>query len=635
MTLPGEIATERAEQVGSGVSLRVLATTDLHAHLLPFDYFTDRHAPGTGLARLGTLIAAARAASRNCLLFDNGDTLQGAPLADAAVAEIVPAGRTHPMIAAMNAMGFDAATIGNHEFDFGLPYLEASLSGAQFPIVLANANRIDGTSFLPPRHILARVMTDAEGAPHPIRIGVTGAVPPQVADWNRLYVQDQILFEDMLPAIHRQVCALKDEGADIVIVLAHSGQGAKTLVDHPENAALLVAEIPDVDAVIAGHTHRVLPDAPPARVHGVPIVQPGALGSHLGCIDLELQPPLQSDREPQWRVCGARAGTFPVSQSPKNGSKRSHRLLPDFPEVRSLIAREHRVTRAYVARPLGHSATPLETYFSTLAPCRATQLISDAQCAASAPLIAADPALRDLPVLSAVAPFKAGGRAGSTNYTDIPAGALKLRHAADLYIYPNVLSVLRITGRGLRDWLERAASLFNRIDPGKGAPQLLVDHAFAPYNFDRLIGLTYAVDVSQPPRTNADGDEIYDTPGRIRDLSFADGRPVQDDDTALVVTNSYRAAGGGHMQAAAEADTVLTSTTPIRESLARFVTEAPGPLDVTPQATWWLHPLGGVPVIFETGAGAARHNDRLADLGLRPANRPASQPGFASFLMNL
>ncbi len=635
MTRMGKNATalQRAEQ--HRVHLRVLSTTDLHAHLLPFDYFTDTRAPGTGLARLASMIARQRAEVPNVLLVDNGDTLQGTPLADTALTEIVPAGRPNPMIAAMNAIGFDAATLGNHDFDFGMEYLEMSLSQATFPLVLANVCRADGTVFLPPSCVLTRQVRDQGGDLHDIRIGITGAVPPQTAHWNKPHVKCFLLFDDIVAAVSAQVTALRAQGADLVLVLAHSGYGKIDAAPFSENVALQLAALPGVDAVVAGHTHKARPEGPPAPVEGTPMVQAGAFGSHLGCIDLML------DRTGanRWQVHQALAGTFDGAPAlTRQGRPPLRRILTDYPDLRPAISLEHRATRAFVARALGESAVALETYFSTLAPCAATQLVADAQCIAAHPLIAEFPVLAGLPVLSAVAPFKAGGRSGPAGYTDVPPGPLMLRHAADLYLYPNMLSILRLSGAGLASWLERSASIYRQIDPDSDVPQRLIDHEYAPYNFDRIDGLTYQIDVSRPARTNAEGDQEFDTPGRIRNLRFADGRPVAPDDQALVVTNSYRAAGGGHMDAAGAADEIVTADFSVRDAVARYIAQSNGPIQPRISPTFTLRPLGGVPVIFETGPGALAHADRATALGLTPMDDAATaraSGGFQAYLLTL
>ena len=639
MTVTGTRAGNNAAAAGpatASLRLRILATSDLHAHLLPWNYFSDRPDHGVGLSNLAALIHKARTGCPNALLFDNGDTLQGAPLADAALSDLMPRGEIHPMIAVMNALGYDAATLGNHDFDFGLDPLRQALSAARYPVVLANVDWM-GTDPGPVRHgrILDRVVVDDNGAPHRLRVGVTGAVPPQVMRWARAHLQGRIAVTDILPAIRHQAASLRDAGADIVIVLAHSGPGHDTEIREGENVGRLLAGIDGVDAVIAGHTHRAFPSAqdPPAPLGGTPIVQPGCWGSHLGQIDLDLVVPRPGTGH-GWRVLGAR--TLLTAASDIRGEDR-RRLWASFqrmPTLQRQILRSHRATRRYSARPLGRTAVPLETYFSLIAPCAATQVIADAQRSAVAPLIRERPDLADLPLISATTPFKSGGRGGAQNYTDVPVGPLLLRHAADLYEYSNGLTLLRATGALLRDWLERSVSAFHRIVPGAGAtPQPLIDRAFASYNFDRMDGLRYEIDLSRPARTNAEGDLFHPGPGRIRDLRLSDGRPVQDEESYLVVTSAYRAAGGGHFPAAQACETIHESTQPVRDALIAHVTTTQGDLAPVIDPSFRFTPLGGTAVIFHTGPDAAVHAGRIHALGLVADG--IEEDGFSRYLMQI
>lgn len=640
MLLCGDFATEfdRPRTGETRVHLRLLATSDLHANLLPYNYYTDTRDDTVGLVRIAGLVAAARADAPNCLLFDNGDTLQGSPLGDVAVAEMLPRGEAHPMIAAMNAMAYDAATLGNHDFDFGLEMLDAALADAEFPVVLANARRSDGGTYRPGRAILTRTVRDRAGELHELRIGITGAVPPQVSEWNKVVLNGALHFEPCVEAVAREACALRADGADLVVVLAHSGldaDGPEDGEDEGENIASSIAALPAVDAVIAGHTHDVFPETGNHNVDlsEAAIVQPGSLGSHLGCIDLALERKNESGSDSRrWRVVKGRAEAVPITSERLDRLAGLRRVLRENPRLRHRVAGQHRATLRFTGLELGETAVPLNTYFSYLAPCAATQLVSDAQTAAARSVVASDPELRDLPLLSAVAPFRCGGRGGPQHYTDIPQGALRLRHAVDLYCYPNLLAVQRVRGDELRCWLERSASVFRQVDPdGKGS-QFLIDHAFAGYNFDRIDGLLYDIDVSRPARTNAHGDRIFETDGRVRNLRFSDGRPVRDDDEALVVTNTYRAAGGGHFRNCRIENTVLTGRHPVRDHLVRYIRDAEAPLAPRPTPTFRLQGFGNAEIVVETGPGALRYPERADELGLTYLG--AGDQGFARFSLS-
>lgn len=624
------------------VHLRLLATSDLHAHLLPFDYYLGRADPGTGLVALAGMIETARGAAQNCLLVDNGDTLQGSPLADVAAADLKAFGGRHPMIEAMNALGYDAMTLGNHDFDYGVEFLDAALDGTAFPVVLANASRKrSGLPYRARGAILERDVTDEDGGRHRLRIGITGSVPPQVARWNRTALNGRLRFTEAVDAVRREVAALRDRGADLVIVLTHSGLGRRQPPAHAdvlgeENVARSIADLPGVDLVVAGHTHEVHPSDGRRDAHGhrAPIVQPGALGSHLGCIDLALVrevavpedgawPDGRGDDRHEfeagpWRMKRTLARALPMADAAPLGSRPLRRILKRHPELRQRLGAHHRATRAFTERELGATALPLTTYFSTLAPCAATQLIADTQKAAARALIEGQDDLAGLPLLSAVAPMRCGGRGGPQFYTDVTPGPLLLRHIVDLYGYHNPLAILRMKGRDVIEWLERAAAIYHRIDPACEETQYLIDHSFAGYNFDRIDGLDYEIDVSVPARTSAEGDALFETGGRVKNVRHADGRALDPDEDVLVATNTYRAAGGGHFPMCEQAATVAIDRTPVRELIVERIRAMNAALAPKPRPHFSLTGYGAAKLLYGTGPGALEHAPTWRGLGLTP-----------------
>ncbi|RMA43737.1 bifunctional 2',3'-cyclic-nucleotide 2'-phosphodiesterase/3'-nucleotidase [Rhodophyticola porphyridii] len=635
--MPADASSE--SEVLCSLSLRILATSDLHANLHPYNYYTDRPQNTGGLARLGRIIAQLRAASDNCILVDNGDTLQGTPLGDFAAQVRSSDGRPHPMVAAMNVLGYDAMTLGNHDFNYGLDFLQSTLSGAAFPAVLANIRRTGGTPLLPPWVILDRDMRDTTGRLRRLKIGLIGLAPPQTLKWDRSLLEGQLEAEDILDAARREVRAMRDAGADLVIVLCHSGVGPAHEYPDMENAAVPLAALHGVDALVAGHTHELFPGPCSARpdwidpeigtIHGTPVVQPGHEGSHLGVIDLILSE-VGKDR---WRVSANQSHLVPVCASEPCSGNEDHALpastLLSNSDVMSVTAQDHIATLGYVRQRVGETLVPLESYFALLGNSAAVQVVADAQRDYAERMLRGHE-LGHLPLLSAAAPFRAGGRGGPQNYTDVPAGPLAIKNASDLYIYPNTVAILRTSGAQLTDWLERAACAFHQLVPGLD-DQLLINHAFAAYNFDVIDGLTYAIDVTAPPCYSADGEDRFPSPGRIRNLCH-DGRPVQPDQEFLVVTNSYRAAGGGHFASAAAAEPVLKRRMPVRDILIGYVRHYEKLRAITNQ-TWRFAPAGGIRAIAEIGPGALSYPDRVAEHGLDYLGR--SQNGFARFAITL
>ncbi|MCQ0969839.1 bifunctional 2',3'-cyclic-nucleotide 2'-phosphodiesterase/3'-nucleotidase [Paracoccus sp. TK19116] len=478
-------------EAASRFALRILATTDLHMHVLPFDYLADRPNPGIGLARTASLIACRGRNHPNTLLFDNGDFLQGSPLGDfVAYVDGVGPRKPHPAIAAMNAMGYDAATLGNHDFSYGVGFLMRAIEGARFPFTLANVCLSRHRA--PPRSlILDREIEALDGSRQTLRIGVIGLVPPQTVEWDRQLHRD-MACADIVEAAAAEVPLIRAAGADLVVALAHTGIGEAEATPGMENAATALAALPGIDAVITGHTHQVFPDplfpatpgVDPTRgaLAGKPAVMAGFGGSHLGVIDLDLR----RDAFGRWTIEGFSSRAEPVG--------------PDIPAaavISDAAKRHHAATRRHLRRRIARSRSAMTSFFSLIGDDPGLHLVAKAQ------RWHVRRALRDtewakLPILSASAPFRAGGRGGPDHYTCVAAGRLTERNLADLYLFPNRICAVEMRGADLIAWLERSASIFRRITPGQtDAP--LIDDAFPSYNFDVIDGLTWEIDLSQPP----------------------------------------------------------------------------------------------------------------------------------------
>ena len=273
----------------STVRLRLLGTTDLHVNVLPYNYYADKEDVTVGLARTATLIAKARAESKNSLLLDNGDTIQGNPLGDFVARERgLKKGDVHPVYKAMNLLKYDATTVGNHEFNYGLDFLAAAHSGLTFPVVAANVETAgSGKPYFKPYEILTRQVTDEQGQVHSLKIGVIGFVTPQITTWDKAALAGKVTTADIVDAARRYVPELRAQGADIVVALCHSGLSAEPRQGLEENAAWYLTEVPGIDAIVTGHQHqglsgpRISSDCPAAdsakgTIHGIPVVMPGS-----------------------------------------------------------------------------------------------------------------------------------------------------------------------------------------------------------------------------------------------------------------------------------------------------------------------------------------------------------------------
>ena len=598
------------------LKLRILGTTDVHMNLMAYDYYQDKPVQEYGLARTATLIKAARAQAPNNLLFDTGDLLQGNPLGDV-VARIKPlqAGQVHPAYKVMNALRYDAANVGNHEFNYGLPFLRQALATAGFPYISANvledAGPKKGQNAFAPYVMLDRRFTDEAGQAHALKVGVIGFVPPQIMQWDRLNLLGQVAARDIPETARALVPRMRAEGADVVVVVAHSGFEFGTTVFFAENTVARLAEVPGVDAIVFGHSHGQFPgtfftrhpkvDLERGTINGVPAVMAGSWGSHLGVIDLLLDKSSGS-----WKAREVRAELRPVYD------RASRKALAEAdPMVAELISAEHEATLAYVRAEVTRTKTPIQTYFAQVTDDPSVQLVSLAQLAYGQRALAGTEHAQ-LPLLSAAAPFKTGFRGAGSQYTDIPAGPIAVRNVADLYIYPNTVNIVRITGAQVRQWLEMSAGAFNRIDPAGPAEQDLVNTNYPSYNFDTIDGVTYTIDLTQPARYNRDGKLVAPDAQRIRDLRHQ-GQPIDDKAWFAVVTNNYRGSGGGNFPGLDGNNIILNAPDENREALLQYLKSTPV-IDPVADGNWRLAPVPGVKLRFTSSPAALAHLARYPQI---------------------
>ncbi|MDB5562731.1 MAG: 2,3-cyclic-nucleotide 2-phosphodiesterase [Hyphomicrobiales bacterium] len=436
--------------------LRLMETTDIHVAIYPYDYYGDKPDDTLGLARTAALIKKFRAEATNAILIDNGDLIQGNPLGDYVFYEKgFKAGDIHPMMAAMNTLGYEVSTLGNHEFNYGLDFLTKSLAGANFPFV--NANIIMGTTLgadplkdktlLPPYKIVEKTITDGAGQPQKIKIGFIGFVPPQIMVWDSANLVGKVMTRDIVQAAKAWIPQMKEEGADLIVALSHSGIDGDQQ-DGMENASLFVADIPGVDVVFTGHQHLVFPgpdfknikgaDVANGTLMGKPAVMGGFWGSHMGLIDLLLE----RGEDGKWKILSHTAEARPIYE------RKDKKIVPtvaDVAEVEAPVKADHEATLAYVRRPVGETAAPLHSYFALVADDPSVQIVSIAQTWYIEQMMKGTQ-WEKLPILSAAAPFKAGGPSGPNYYTDVPVGPVAIKNVSDLYLYPNTIRAVQVSG---------------------------------------------------------------------------------------------------------------------------------------------------------------------------------------------
>jgi 2',3'-cyclic-nucleotide 2'-phosphodiesterase/3'-nucleotidase len=537
------------------------------------------------------------------------------------------------VIAAFNSLGYDAATLGNHEFNYGVGFLSIALARAQFPVVSANiATRLGKSplrdkTLVPPYTLLKRQFTDGIGRTQTVRIGVIGFAPPQIEIWDQEHLGGRIRTRDILAAARAWLPRIRAQGADIIVALAHSGIGSIEAEDGMENAAAALAALPEIDAVIAGHSHMAFPGVEfqaaagidPARglLAGKPAVMPGHSGSHIGIIDLVLSRNDHGKR--RWIVHGAEASLRGRSG---HSTGQNHSL-------RQAVGPDHRAALAWSRQMLGVSRVPLHTYFATIVPSAALDLVAEAKAAHVRKRLA-DTVWGDLPVIGTAAPFRSGGRGGPGNFTDIPAGPIRLRNISDLYSFPNSVVALAMTGADLADWLEQSVALFRRIAPGSvDAP--LHDVAMPAFSFDVIPDLAYAIDLSQPARFDVQGRLVNPQARRIVGLCH-EGLPLDPARRFVLVTNNHRAGLANANRKDTPFAVVLSEGSRAQDVLADHVRTGT-PVGTEPRPSWHFLPMPGTTVIVCSGAASLPHLGDLAHY--RPEPLAAEPGGFRHYRLHL
>lgn len=537
-------------------SFTVMGTTDLHGNVFNWDYFTDKEFDDkahndVGLAKISTLVNQVREAKGKCntLLIDAGDTIQGTQLSYyyAKVDPITQAGGpVHPMAQAMNAIGYDAAALGNHEFNYGIPVLRKFEEQCDFPLLGANA--LDAKTLRPafPPYSMHRLRT-----PHgrDVKVAVLGLTNPGIAIWDKANVTGRMVFPGLEEQAAKWVPKLRSMGADVVVVSAHSGSsGTSSYGDqlpHIENAAGLVAEqVQGIDAILVGHAHTEIPEYRVTNKEtgkDVVLSEPLKWGQRLTLFDFDLV--WQKGR---WTVEKVAAQVL------------NSNAVEEDPEIVGLLADEHKKVVAYVNQIIGTSTATMATAEAPWKDEPIIDLINHVQ-AETVKAALAGGEYAALPVLSQASCF--------SRTAAIPAGQVTIRDAAGLYVFENTLEARLMTGAQIKDYLEYSARYY--VQTPAGAPvdpaKLTNANGTPDYNYDAVYGVTYDIDIAKPAGS------------RIVNLSFG-GKPIDPAAQFVLAVNNYRASGGGAFPHVAAAKQLWANSDEIRNTIIQWV-KAKGSID--------------------------------------------------------
>ena len=494
----------------------ILSTTDMHGRIFPIDYYTNKY-DNVGIAKVATLVKEARKNDPDLLLIDSGDTIQGTPL------EYFHNKRNNtppdPMMLAMNALHYDAMTVGNHEYNFGLNVLEKARSEAKFPWLSANTYD-KGT---PRTHYKPYIVKEVSG----VRMGVLGLTTPGIPNWENVPNYAGLEFHETVSEARKWVAVLRNsEKVDLVVIAMHMGieEDLRTGQINPsqvsnENAAIAIARhVPGVDIILLGHTHR---EVSSLVVNGVLLTQANRWASHVARVDLYLE-----QVGGRWHVIANSARTMPVTE----------KTTLD-PEIAKLGEPYDKETQDWLSRAIGESSEELTARDCRFRDTAIVDLIQRVQLEAGN----AD--------VSMAACFNPEAR--------IPKGKVTVRNIAGLYEYENTLVTLELTGQQLKEALEHSAQYFREYEQGKSLAEL-IDQRVAGYNFDMAAGVTYDIDLTKPFGQ------------RIQNLKFK-GRPLAPEQKLRVVTNNYRVNGGGNYTMYKGAPVVYRSSEEVRELIIDWV----------------------------------------------------------------
>lgn len=500
------------------VELTILSTADLHGRVLAWDYYRDTPDEAHSLLKAASLVEALRDTAEHVLLLDAGDFLQGNPFADYFATAGDEAGQ-HPVLRVMDAMGYDAIVLGNHEFNFGVSYIDRQVALTATPILAGNVYR-HGTQTPAYAPYLLRELGG-------VRVAIIGLTTPGSAVWDRRHVEGVLEFGDGVEAAARLVPEVRAAGADVVVMLLHSGLDARSSytagdVGEENFGRTLLETVPGIDALVLAHTHRVIEGPPMRGVDGreVAVVQAGRWSSHLGVVTLAM--------------AEGRGGGWEVRPQPSRAIPVAEEAVPEA--LAALVADDHARVRARVNEVVAGTPDRWDSSQSRLADSPIVDLVQHVQQQVTGAQ------------LSASAAF--------TTALAFGPGPITRADIANLYPYENTLAVVEISGRQLREYLEHAAAHFEGVVDGTP----VVAAGRPGYNFDMLAGVDYVINLGRPVGE------------RITRLEF-EGAAVDPAQRFTLAVNSYRAQGAGGYGMLVDAPVIAEIDRSVRALIEEYLAE--------------------------------------------------------------
>ena len=471
--------------------LTILGTSDMHGNIWGFSYEDSSETTNNGMARLYTYIQQVRTEDPNTILIDAGDDIQGTIMTDDLYNKTPE--EPHPVITAMNYMGYDAMTLGNHEFNWGIPTMQTILSQAEFPVLAANVTDAAGELVTG----AGWTIVERDG----IRVAIIGVVTPDVPIWDggKEGIDDAV-YEAANVAVGQAIDEIGDQ-ADVIVVSAHMGMYAEFDEEGgSDSAQKILDDNPEIDVLQVAHNHVTVNEKQGDTVIGG--VRNG--GREIARFDLTLD----ADNN---------VVDSAVTIVDMEGVEPSQEIR-DIP----LVAEAHQKTIDYIAGGTDESGEPLPPLGSTTAKFQPENEIRGIPAGR-----VMDTAVMDLinkiqlensgADVSAAALFK--------DTSDLPEGDINYGNIFDIYKFDNTLYRVKVTGAELKAYMEWSAECYNQWK--EGDINISFDPEYPDYLYDMFAGVEYEIDLSQPKGE------------RIKNVMFK-GEPLQDDQTLTLAVNNYR-----------------------------------------------------------------------------------------------
>jgi 2',3'-cyclic-nucleotide 2'-phosphodiesterase (5'-nucleotidase family) len=463
-------------------TVTILATADLHGRIYPYEYAVDAEDKDAGIAKIATLVKEERAASKNVILMDLGDTVQDNSM------ELFNADPIHPMIKALNFLNYDTWTIGNHEYNFEKSFLEKNIKTFEGDVLSANTLKADGSYFVKPYTIINK---------NGVRVAIVGLIPPHVPQWEAGAPEHfaGLTFAPTVDSAKKVVAELAGK-YDILVGAFHLGQTG----EHGYDGAEAVAQAcPEFDVIFMAHAHAKVSEV---VVNGVKLVEPGAYGWALAKAEVKVTK--QDGKYMVDSVMTSNRETLNVE--PDAAVLAEFKYVDDTSKADANVV-IGKVTKTYVEQVDYITGQAKVTAMPTaqIVDTALIDLINDVQLYYTKAEV------------SSAAAFK--------NDMNLLAGDFKKKDVANIYLYPNTLMGVNITGKNLKAYMEWSASYYNTFVPGDVTVSF--DQNIRGYNYDMFAGVKYDIDISQPAGS------------RIKNATIK-GNPINDTQIYKLAVNNYR-----------------------------------------------------------------------------------------------